>query len=101
MATTAAGSQGTRATVEALPAATQEEPQARVATRQLGEQLRAALAALPAVQRDAFLLQNEGGLSLAEIAALTGVGLETVKSRLRYAAAKLRSELSPLREEWR
>ena len=48
-------------------------------------------AALPAAQRDAFLLQQEGGLSLAEIAALTGVGVETVKSRLRYAVAKLRS----------
>jgi RNA polymerase sigma-70 factor (ECF subfamily) len=32
----------------------------------------------------------ECGLSLAEIAHATGVGLETAKSRLRYAAAKLR-----------
>ena len=63
-------------------------------TRQLREQLHAALATLPAVQRDAFLLQHEGGLSLAEIAELTGVGVETVKSRLRYAVAKLRGELS-------
>jgi RNA polymerase sigma-70 factor (ECF subfamily) len=35
-------------------------------------------------------------LSLAEIGELTGVGIETVKSRLRYAVAKLRGELSPL-----
>ena len=94
------GDEGTRSTVEALPAAHREEPEARVATQQLGEQLRAALAALPAVQRDAFLLQHEGGLSLAEIAEMTGVGMETVKSRLRYAVVKLRGELSPLREEW-
>jgi len=55
---------------------------------------------LPPEQRDAFLLQYESGLSLAEIADLTGVGIETVKSRLRYAVAKLRSALGPLREEW-
>jgi len=87
----------TRAAVEALPASRRDEPEARIATRQLREQLHAALATLPAVQRDAFLLQQEGGLSLAEIAELTGVGMETVKSRLRYAVAKLRGELTQLR----
>ena len=91
------GDEGTRAAVEALPAARRDEPEARVETRQLAEQLRSALATLPAVQRDAFLLQQEGGLSLDEIAQLTGVGMETVKSRLRYAVAKLRGELSMLR----
>jgi RNA polymerase sigma-70 factor (ECF subfamily) len=91
--------EGTRAAVEALPGSRREEPEARMATRQLREQLHAALATLPAVQRDAFLLQQEGGLSLAEIAELTGVGMETVKSRLRYAVAKLREELGSLREE--
>ena len=91
------GDEDTRAAVEALPAARSDEPEARVETRQLAEQLRSALATLPAVQRDAFLLQQEGGLSLDEIAQLTGVGMETVKSRLRYAVAKLRGELSMLR----
>ena len=85
-----------RAAVEALPASRREEPETRMATRQLREQLHAALATLPAVQRDAFLLQQEGGLTLAEIAELTGVGMETVKSRLRYAVAKLRGELNAL-----
>ncbi len=93
--------EGTRAAVEAMPESRREEPEARMSTRQLRDQLHAALASLPAVQRDAFLLQHEGGLSLAEIAALTGVGLETVKSRLRYAVAKLRGELTSLREEFR
>ena len=90
-----------RAAVEALPASRREEPDTHLAARQLREQLQAALATLPAVQRDAFLLQQEGGLSLAEIAELTGVGMETVKSRLRYAVAKLRGELGSLREESR
>ena len=56
------------------------------------------MASLPPVQRDAFLLQQEAGLSLSEIAELTGVGVETVKSRLRYAVNKLRNDLSDLRE---
>jgi RNA polymerase sigma-70 factor (ECF subfamily) len=79
--------------VAAIPAARGDEPQARAENRELGERLRAAVAALPPAQREAFLLQQEGGLSLTEIAELTGVGAETVKSRLRYALAKLRNEL--------
>ena len=46
--------------------------------------------ALPAEQREAFVLQQEGGLSIEEIAETTGVTRETAKSRLRYALAKLR-----------
>ena len=82
--------------VLALPAARASEPEPRVENRELGERLRAALATLPPAQREAFLLQQEGGMSLTEIAALTGVGAETVKSRLRYALSKLRAELADL-----
>ena len=53
----------------------------------------AALAELPVAQREAFLLQQESEMSLEEIAAATGVNRETVKSRLRYAFAKLRATL--------
>ena len=69
--------------------------------RELGERLRSAVAALPPAQREALLLQQEGGLSLAEIAELTGVGAETVKSRLRYALAKLREDLVDLDDAMR
>src|SRR5205814_6292580 len=91
-------SQSTRAAVDALPAARGDEPAVRAANRELSVRLKVSLAALPHAQRDAFLLQHESGLSLAEIARLTGVGAETVKSRLRYAIAKLRAELAELRE---
>jgi RNA polymerase sigma-70 factor, ECF subfamily len=57
------------------------------------ERLLAALAELPEAQREAFVLQQEGDLSLEEIAAVTGASRETVKSRLRYAVAKLRASL--------
>lgn len=56
-----------------------------------------AVEALPAAQREAFLLHAEGGLTLEEIASLTQVGVETVKSRLRYATSKLRAAM----EDWR
>jgi len=39
------------------------------------------------------VLREEGGLSLAEIAEVTGVNPETAKSRLRYAVNKLREVL--------
>jgi RNA polymerase sigma-70 factor (ECF subfamily) len=94
------GNGDTRSLVEAIAGAKHDEPEARAQTRELATELHAALAALPPDQRDAFLLQYEGGLSLAEIAVLTGVGMETAKSRLRYAMAKLRRALGPLREEW-
>lgn len=50
-----------------------------------------ALEALPAAQREAFLLHEEAGLTVAEIAAATGAGEEAAKSRLRYAMAKLKA----------
>ena len=55
--------------------------------------LQLALDALPAEQREAFVLRVEGGLGLDEIARVTGAGHETVKSRLRYAFAKIREKL--------
>jgi RNA polymerase sigma factor (sigma-70 family) len=54
----------------------------------------AALEALPPLQREAFLLHEEGELSIAEIAAATGANEETAKSRLRYAMAKLKAAVN-------
>jgi RNA polymerase sigma-70 factor (ECF subfamily) len=59
------------------------------ARRQAGRLLE-LIAALPEAQREAFLLQQEGGMSVEEIALATGVNRETAKSRLRYAMARLR-----------
>ncbi len=87
-----------RDAVNALQVARSDEPDAQADNRELAVRLRTALAALPPVQRDAFLLQQESGMSLAEISELTGVGAETVKSRLRYATARLRADLRELRE---
>ncbi len=67
--------------------------------RQLSEfeqrrRLQLALDALPPEQREVVLLRLEQELSLEEIGTITGVGRETVKSRLRYAMDKLRTGLA-------
>jgi RNA polymerase sigma-70 factor (ECF subfamily) len=76
-----------------LPAPEDDRPDTLAENAQIAARYKAALAALPAEQRDVFLLYEESGLSLEEIAAITAVGPETAKSRLRYAVSKLRHAL--------
>jgi RNA polymerase sigma-70 factor (ECF subfamily) len=57
------------------------------------ERLDVALQQLPDEQRDVFLLREEAGLSLEQIAAITDCNRETAKSRLRYAVNKLRAAI--------
>ena len=71
-----------------------DEPQVQAESHEQGAAILRLLAALPAPQREAFLLYEEGGLSVEEIAQSTGVTFEAAKSRLRYAVAKLREGLA-------
>lgn len=71
----------------------QKGPAAHYESQQKGVSLKAALAELPADQREVFLLHEEAGLTLNEIAGVMGTGRETIKSRLRYAVRKLRRAL--------
>lgn len=68
-------------------------PEAAAENSNASVYIQAALDGLPPEQREAFLLREEAGLTLEEIGQVTGVGRETVKSRLRYAVAKLRKSL--------
>ena len=61
--------------------------------------LQRALEELPPEQREVVVLRLEQELSLEAIGEITGVGRETVKSRLRYAMDKLRSRLGVLRDD--
>jgi RNA polymerase sigma-70 factor (ECF subfamily) len=79
---------------EELPASDQVRPDAAISEAQLRADFRRALDALPAEQRDVFVLYEETGLTLDEIGKVTGVAMETAKSRLRYAVAKLRAALT-------
>jgi RNA polymerase sigma factor (sigma-70 family) len=80
--------------VDQLPADAAQTPLARIESRQQAQAFLAALDQLPEAQREAFVLQAEGGLSVAEVASATGVGAETAKTRLRYARARLRELLA-------
>jgi len=79
------------------PAPVSDEPESHLQRHELRRALLAALERLPLVQREAFLLRAEGGLSIAEIAEATGTNAETAKSRLRFAHQRLRIAL----EGWR
>jgi len=70
-----------------------EQPDSRLADEQFRTAFQHALDTLPDEQRTAFLLYEESGLGLDEIGEITGVGMETAKSRLRYAVNKLRKAL--------
>ena len=83
---------------QSLPAPVEHQPDGASESEQQARRLREALMQLSAEQREAFLLQQEAGLSLADIAQHSGVGRETVKSRLRYAVRRLRALLAPAAE---
>lgn len=57
------------------------------------DRLLSALENLPGPQREAFLLREEAGMSVEDIASATGIKPEAAKSRLRYATKKLRQAL--------
>ncbi|OGT57102.1 MAG: RNA polymerase subunit sigma [Gammaproteobacteria bacterium RIFCSPHIGHO2_12_FULL_63_22] len=75
--------------------ADQETPERQLSAFEERRRLQLALEELPADQREVVLLRLEQELSLEQIGQITGVGRETVKSRLRYAIDKLRLRLKP------
>jgi RNA polymerase sigma-70 factor (ECF subfamily) len=64
-----------------------------VSRERLRERLMKLIAALPFHQREAWLLQQEAGMSHEAIANVTDATEEGVKSRLRYARQKLKTGL--------
>ena len=58
--------------------------------------LERAISSLPAEQREVFLLREYHGIGFKEIAEVTGVNENTVKSRMRYALEGLRKRLEEL-----
>ena len=72
------------------PAGLDADPAHQAQARQVLGRVAQALADLPRAQREAFLLHEEAGMTALEIAAATQSEPEAVKSRLRYAFAKLK-----------
>src|SRR6202158_940582 len=69
-------------------------PLAAAVVRDQAAALTQALGQLPREQRDAFLLQIEGDLSVEEVATITQSSFETTKARPRKARTNLRTLLS-------
>ncbi len=76
------------------PEGSAPDAESALEAQQLNSALHLAIQALPGEQKEALVLQQFSGLSLEEIAELTAVPVETVKSRLRYAMRKLREQFS-------
>jgi len=92
-ASVTAWNDGTGPEVEELSVAAYQEPDNQVYIRTQIARLLDLIQALPEAQREAFLLREEAGMSITDIAETTGVERETAKSRLRYALARLRRGL--------
>ncbi len=75
-------------------------PDAVFARGVLLDELEAALGELPAAQREVFLAHELEGRSFKEIAAETGVGVNTLLSRERYAVRHLRERLQRIYNEF-
>jgi RNA polymerase sigma factor (sigma-70 family) len=75
-------------------------PEAAYARSVLVEELEAALEELPVEQREVFIAHEIEGRSFKELAAETGVGINTLLSRKRYAALHLRGRLQSVYEEF-
>jgi RNA polymerase sigma-70 factor (ECF subfamily) len=77
--------------------AAEEAPaDARVSARQETQALRRALAALPEDAREVLLLRDVEGLSGEEAAAVTGLSLPAMKSRLHRARLELKERVEAI-----
>jgi RNA polymerase sigma factor (sigma-70 family) len=75
-------------------------PEALYARAMLLEELEAALAELPREQREVFVAHELEGRSFAEIAHATGVSINTLLARKRYAVLHLRWRLQNIYDEF-
>jgi len=82
-----------------LPAAA-AGPEAEVMRDILLKEIEAAVAELPDEQREVFIAHELDGVSFRELARRSGVGVNTLLSRKRYAVRYLRKRLQAVWDEW-
>jgi RNA polymerase sigma factor (sigma-70 family) len=75
-------------------------PEAAYARSALLEELDAALGELPVEQRDVFVAHELEGRSFKELAGETGLSINTLLSRKRYAVLYLRQRLRAIHDEF-
>jgi RNA polymerase sigma factor (sigma-70 family) len=93
------GEDAVAALAELLPSP-QAGPDAQYARRLLVEELDAALEELPPEQREVFVAHELEGKSFRELAAQTGLNINTLLSRKRYAVRHLRDRLQQIYREF-
>ena len=96
----AAGAEGESPFEDLLPSA-EAGPEAAYARLILIEELEAALDDLPEDQRDVFVAHELEGRSFKELAAETGISVNTLLARKRYAVLRLRRYLQVIYDDWR
>jgi len=96
--TSTVGDDEVRSLEELLPSR-EDGPEALYARRVLLEELDAALGELPAAQRDVFLAHELEGRSFRELAQETGLSINTLLARKRYAVLHLRRRLRAIYRE--
>jgi RNA polymerase sigma factor (sigma-70 family) len=94
------GGDGEGLTLEDLLPSPDAGPDALYARRVLLDALDEALEELPEPQREVFVAHEVLGLSFKEIAEQTGVGVNTLLSRKRYAVLELRERLRDLKDDF-
>lgn len=75
-------------------------PEAEYLRTLLIDELKQAIAELPSDQREVFVAHELEGRSFKEIAAETGVNVNTLLSRKRYAILHLRERLQKIHDEF-
>lgn len=99
-ASSIAPDQGDRLLLEDVLPSLEEGPEAAYARSLLLDELEEAIDELPEDQRIVFVAHEIDGLSMKDIARRTGVGLNTVLSRKRYAVLYLRGRLQAIYDEF-
>jgi RNA polymerase sigma factor (sigma-70 family) len=90
---------GERLDLDDLLPSPEAGPDAEFARGALLEELEAAIAELPEEQRDVFVAHEIDGKSFKEMAAESGVSINTLLSRKRYAVLHLRERLQRTYDE--
>jgi RNA polymerase sigma factor (sigma-70 family) len=92
--------EGELGAIEELLPSSEAGPESDFARGVLLDELDAALNELPPEQREVFVAHEIEGRSFKEIAARTGVGVNTLLSRKRYAVLHLRRRLRAIYDEF-
>ena len=97
----AGGEDGEAPRIEDLLPSPDAGPEAHYVRNVLLEELELALDELPREQREVFVAHELEGRSFKELSAESGVGVNTLLSRKRYAVLHLRERLRSIHEEFK